>query len=118
MKYIPSVLFAFIEIAFTLAILDSASYDNKQIISGLIIIYASIRTLGVSFGLVLNSAVSALATDFLKIKERIRKDEDTEEEWNTLLEQGAKRDGDNIKIIIRSVGVLIVYIIGIVSILG
>ena len=117
-KYVFSAIFAFIEIAITLAVLDNASYDKKDIISGLIIIYASIRTLGISLGLILNNAVSALAVDFLKIKERIRKDEDTEEEWSTLHEQGAKKDENNIKIIIRAVGVAIIYIIGVFSILG
>lgn len=118
MKYVFSVIFAFIEVALTLAILDNSSYEKKDIMSGLIIIYASVRTLGISLGLVLNNVTSALAVDFLKIKERIRKDEDTEEEWSTLLEQGAKKDENNIKIIIRAIGVAIIYLIGVFSILG
>lgn len=118
MKYVFSVVFAFIEICLTLAVLDNTSYSNKDIISGLIIIYASIRTLGISLGLALNNTISALAADLLKIKERIRKDESTEEEWNILLVQVAKKDENNIKIIIRSVGVAIIYLIGVFSILG
>lgn len=118
MKYITAVLFAFIEVAFTLAVLESASYDNKVLISGLIIIYASVRSIGISLGHSMNRMFTGLAFDLLKIKERIRKDEETEGELDKLEEVNKMVDVANIKLVIRSVGIFIIYVVGIINILG
>jgi hypothetical protein len=118
MKYIPTVIFAFIEVVFTLVVLDNAHYDNKVLISGLIIIYASIRSVGISLGNSMNRMLSGLAFDLLKIKERIKRDDDTDNEMEKLMAAQELVNGANIKLIIRSIGVFIIYIIGIVSILN
>lgn len=112
-KYISSIFFSVIEIIIVWAVLSNVEYSgDSTIIAGLVIIYASIRSIGLGLGAAVTSLIPAFAVELLKIKERIRKDGDTEAEREQLEMASEKVTTANYKMYIRSVGVSIIYILG------
>lgn len=119
LKYVPSVIFALIEIIIVVIVLDNSSYSsNSEIMAGLVLLYASIRTIGIGIGTSISNLTLAFAKDMTDIKERIRADFDTEEAKEKLKEGKEIVDKSNVKSIIRGVGVFIIYLIALFSLLG
>ncbi len=116
-KYVPSVVLSVIEIYVVLLVLDKG-YSDKTISAGLVIIYAAIRNIGIGLAMSLSSMTMGIAVDLTKIKERIRKDDDTEEEWGKITAGNEKTSTTHYKLIIRAIGVFIIYIIGLFALLG
>lgn len=118
-NYVPSVIFAIIEIVIVLYVLDNAGYSSdSEIMAGLVLIYASIRTFAISVGMSMDNLIIALSADILDIKKRIRDDLDIEEDREKLEVNVDKVSKQNIKLIIRGIGVFIIYIIALLYLLG
>lgn len=119
LKYIPSVIFAIIEILIVWGILNNAYYSpNADVIAGLVLIYASLRTFSMNTVMTINNLSIALAKDITDIKERIRSDNDIEDERDKLKIGNEKVNQVNIKFIIRGIGVFIIYIMALLSLLS
>jgi hypothetical protein len=118
-KYIPSVVFTFIEVFIVLAVLDNSTYsDNGDVIAALVVIYATIRTLGISLGMVLDKITMGIAVDLTRIKERIRSDDEVGEEWNKISEGNKRINITTTKLAIRAIGVFVVYVMGLMALLN
>lgn len=119
LKYIPSVVFALVEIGVVLAVLDNANhFDNENIMAGLVLLYASFRSFSISSGLAMDRLLLGLSKDIIDIKERIKKDYDTDEAKERLNLLKENIDKSNARLVIRAIGVGVVYIIALVSLLN
>ena len=117
-KYLPSIIFTLIEIFIVIVVLDNAGYTNNlNVMAALVLIYATIRTLAMTLGMVIDNLSLGLAKDITDIKERIKEDFDIEEEREKLSLAKEKVDRAHIKLVIRAVGVFIIYVIGLLTLI-
>lgn len=119
MKYILTIIFTIIEVAIASSILNDASYSNNQdVIASLGILYAVMRgqSLGLSF--YFTQFTKGIMAEIIRINERIRADDETREAWVSLNQANKKSDTENIKLIIRSIGVLIIFVFNLISLLN
>lgn len=119
MKYIPSIFFAIIEIVVVWMIVDTAQYTaNSVVIASLALIYATIRGSMISVGVMVDRLTVAFASELLQIKKKLGADESTQEETEKLQEANKKVNSTHIKLIIRSVGVFIIFIGALLYLIG
>ena len=119
MKYIPTIIFAIIEIIIVAMVLSNAEYANyEDVIAALCLIYATIRSMAIGFGMTINKLTVGLAADLIRIRERIRQDSDIEDEWRAFNTNNKNIEANEIKTIIRWVGVGIIYLISLAYLLG
>lgn len=113
------MIFTLIEIFVVLGILDQSQYLTEgKILAGLIVIYATIRSLGIGLGMTIDKLSLAFAGELISIKEMIGKSYDSQYERESLNEATTKVNTSNVKLIIRSVGVLIIYIAGLLALMS
>lgn len=118
-SYLPSVVFAVVEVFIVLAVISDAGYSSDaDIMAGLVLLYATIRSIGIGIGLTIDKLTLGLANDLNQIKERIRSDYDTEDEKETLKAASDKVAKTEVKLYIRSFGVFIIYLIALAELLG
>src|SRR5689334_965146 len=118
-KYAPAVIFGIIEILIVNSILNNAQYTNYQpVMAALALIYATIRTLGITLGMVIDKLWLGLVNDIIEIKERIREDFDTQDQKENLKEITKKTEDGHVKMLIRSVGIFIIYVMALMSLLN
>ena len=116
LKYIPTVIFTCIEVGFVVAILEN-NYRETALLGGLVVLYATLRTTAITTSLSLHKLTLNITSEFLKIKEKIGTEENFEDEWANVKKADGQFSEIGIKSIIRAIGILIIYIIGLVNLL-
>lgn len=116
--YVPSVIFAIVEVLIVIVVLDDASYaDNTKVMAGLALLYALIRTSAMNLGLMIDSQSLMFAGQLIQIKELINKGDDIEIDREDLKKVQEKVGLGHIKLIIRAIGVVIIYLVALTSLM-
>lgn len=116
MKYIFSILFALLEVFIVFIVL--VTYESEgPVLSGLVIIYAIIRSFQLNLSYTLSRIVSGLTYDIFEIKRRIRDAEDLDEEKTNMTQGVLRTKISNVKLTIRAIGVSLIFVIGLLSFL-
>lgn len=118
-KYIPSIIFTLIEVGVVVSVIDNAYYsDYSEVIAGLVILFALIRSSTIGFDMKIGFMTVGLAKDILDIKKKTCADGNIFEETEKLKEASQNVFESRIKIWIRGVGLFIIYLFGLALLLG
>ncbi len=118
LKYVPSIIFTIIELGVVVAVLDSAKYTgDSMVIAALVLLYAVIRTSAMNVGQLIGNQTMFLANQLIQIKARIKEDEDMTDEREELKSAQENLNQTNIKLGIRGVGIVIIYIMALLALM-
>ena len=116
LKYISTIILTVMELIVVLIILSAISYSSdSQVLAGLLMLYSILRLAGIRESYDMNKIVLALSVEFIRTREHIRKDDDTQGEWDKYNIARDAVETTTTKLIIREVGVWIIFIMGIVN---
>ncbi len=119
--YIWTVIIGLFEVFVSIAIFSSiyGSFE-KIVVALLLIIYATIRTIGAGLGQGVMSMAIVNHAEFRSIKNLINPASDEDEEYYQEQRKGALEKQKNIqtKFIINSISILIIYVMSVLVLLG